>query len=76
MFTVSTEMMLSPSAFSAPAGKVKLALPVVELPRKVPLSQAENACAPPPESEDRWTPVSLPEARNRPRYQVLPVWKP
>ncbi len=76
MFTVSTETTLSPSDFTAPAGKAKSALPVVELPRKVPLSQAENACALPPESETRWMPVSLPVARKRPRYQVLPVWNP
>ncbi len=76
MFTVSTDSTLSPLAFSEPAGKVKSAEPVVELPRKVPFSQAENACAPPPESETRWMPVSVPVVRNRPRYQVLPVWKP
>ena len=76
MFTVSTETTLSPWAANAPFGKVKSADPEVELPRNTPLSQAENACAPPPEIEARWMPVSEPEVANRPRYQVLPVWKP
>src|SRR5215470_8233132 len=76
MFTVSTETTLSPTAFTAPAGNAKSALPVVELPRKTPFSQAENACAPPLTSDCRWTPVSPPLARKRPRYHVLPVWKP
>ena len=69
-------MTLSPWLRTVPAGNVKLALPVVELPRKAPLSHAENACAPPPEVEVSWIPVSLPLERNRPRYHVLPVWKP
>ena len=75
MFTVSTETTLSPPR-SAPAGNAKSPVPVVEEPRNVPFSQAENACAVPPESETRWMPVSLPVALKRPRYQVLPVWKP
>jgi hypothetical protein len=50
--------MLSPVVFSAPAGKVKSPLPLVELPRKVQFSQTENACAPPPESDTRCTPVA------------------
>ena len=65
-----------PLGLTAPAGNAKSAVPVVELPRKCPFSQAENACALPPESDTRWIPVSLPVARNRPRYQVFPVWKP
>jgi len=61
MSTVSTETMLSPVCFNDPAGKVKSPLPLVELPRKVPLSQTEKACAPPPESETRWMPVAAAE---------------
>src|SRR5262249_43417624 len=76
MFTVSTETTLSPTPFNAPAGNAKSALPVVELPRKTPFSHAENACAPPLTSDCTWMPVSAPLARKRPRYQVLPVWKP
>ena len=76
MLTVSTERTLSPCVRRLPAGNAKSAEPVVELPRKRPLSHAENAWAPPPESETRCTPVSFPVLRKRPRYQVLPVWKP
>jgi hypothetical protein len=67
---------LSPFWSSDPDGKVKSALPVVELPRKWPLIETEKAWAPPPESETRCTPVSLPVARKCPRYQTFPVWKP
>src|SRR5262245_49052559 len=76
MFTVRTDTTLSPTPRKAPAGNAKSPLPVVELPRKTPLSHAENACAPPLTSDCRWMPVSAPLARKRPRYQVLPVWKP
>src|SRR6201999_4073354 len=76
MSTVRTETMLSPWALTEPAGKAKSPVPVVELPRNVPFSQTENAWALPPEIEDRWMPVSDPVAWKRPRYHVLPVWKP
>ena len=77
MFTVSTETTLSPPCFSGPAGKVYVFDPSdVELPRNVPLSQTEEAAAPPPLCADSVMPVSVPVPVNRPRYHVLPVWKP
>jgi hypothetical protein len=79
MFTVSTEIRLSGPVCTDPAGKVYVLAPSeVELPRKTPFSQTDEAAAPPPLCVDSVIPVSVPVPVpvKRPRYQVLPVWKP
>ena len=77
-----TETTLSaPFVFSTPAGKVNTDCSVepCTVLMNVPLTQTEKAPAVPPDSAVRLMPVGavLPAGtRNRPRYQMSPVWKP